>query len=118
MCPETRRDGLLATGSLWRVEVVRFTDEYELAAGIYDMATAELRARDERQGQPLQRWMAVDEGEVAAAVSTWGRPDDRRELIIALRHEGLFDTPHAARHDARALGVSRATIYADLKETQ
>jgi GNAT superfamily N-acetyltransferase len=59
------------------VEVVRFTDEYELAAGVYDMAAAELRARDERHGQPLQRWMAVDEGEVAAAVSTWWRPDDR-----------------------------------------
>jgi len=59
------------------VEVLKFTDQYELAAGVYDMAAADLRARDERQGQPLQRWMAVHEGEAVAAVSTWWRPDDR-----------------------------------------
>jgi GNAT superfamily N-acetyltransferase len=64
------------------VEIVRFTDEYELAAGVYDMAAAELRARDERQGQPLQRWLAVSDGEAAAAVSTWWRPDDRTFLYF------------------------------------
>lgn len=68
--------------SLVRVEVVQFTDQYELAAGVYAMAATELRARDERQGQPLQRWMAVDEGEAVAAVSTWWRPDDRTFLYF------------------------------------
>lgn len=81
-CPVTSRDGLPAAGSLWRVEIVRFTDEYELAAGVYDMAAAELRARDERQRQPLQRWLAVSDGEAAAAVSTWWRPDDRTFLYF------------------------------------
>ncbi|MEN8238016.1 MAG: GNAT family N-acetyltransferase [Actinomycetota bacterium] len=64
------------------MEVVRFTDQYELAAGVYDVAAAELRARDERQSQPLQRWIAVHEGEVVAAVSTWRRPDDRTFLYF------------------------------------
>jgi GNAT superfamily N-acetyltransferase len=84
-CPlscNSRRDGLSATGSLRRVEIVRFTDEYGLAAGVYDMAAAELRARDERQGQPLQRWLAVADGEASAAVSTWWRPDDRTFLYF------------------------------------
>jgi GNAT superfamily N-acetyltransferase len=82
VCPEIRPDGLPVPGSLWRVEVVRFTDEYELAAGVYHMAAADLRAGDERQGQPLQRWLAVRDGEAAAAVSTWRRPDDRTFLYF------------------------------------
>ena len=61
---------------------MRFTDEYELAAAVYDMAAAELRARDERQDQPLQRWMAVSDGEAVAAVTTWWRPDDRTFLYF------------------------------------
>ena len=39
----------------------------------------------------------------------------RRELVGVLHDKGLFDTRHAAEHAARSLGVSRATIYADLK---
>lgn len=81
-CPVARRDGRPAAGSLWWVEIVRFTDEYELAAAVYDMAAAELRARDERQAQPSQRWLAVSDGEAAAAVSTWWRPDDRTFLYF------------------------------------
>jgi GNAT superfamily N-acetyltransferase len=46
------------------------------------MAAADLRAGDERQGQPLQRWLAVRDGEAAAAVSTWRRPDDRTFLYF------------------------------------
>ncbi|HUP16922.1 MAG TPA: GNAT family N-acetyltransferase [Acidimicrobiia bacterium] len=64
------------------MEVVRFTDQYELVAGVYDVAATELRVRDERQGQPLQRWMAVRKGEAVAAVSTWWRPDDRTFLYF------------------------------------
>lgn len=75
-----RPDVLQEIGSLWRMEVVRFTDQYEAAARLYGVAAAELRARDERQGQPLQRWLAVRDGEAAAAVSTWWRPDDRTFL--------------------------------------
>jgi len=82
VCPVACRDGLAAAGSLWRVEIVRFTDEYELAAGVYGMAVAELRARDERQGQALRRWLAVRDGEAGAAVSAWWRPDDRTFLYF------------------------------------
>jgi predicted transcriptional regulator YheO len=39
----------------------------------------------------------------------------RRELVGEMHHMGLFETRHAAEHAARALGVSRATVYADLK---
>jgi len=41
--------------------------------------------------------------------------EQRRELISLLYDTGLFETRHAAQHAARALGVSRATVYADLK---
>ncbi len=70
------------SGSLERVEILRFSDQYELVAGVYGMAAAELRARDERQGQPLQRWMAVRDSEAVVAVSTWWRPDDRTFLYF------------------------------------
>ena len=73
---------MYVTVSLPRVKVVRFRDQYELAAGVYDVAAAELRALDERQGQPLQRWIAVHQGEAVAAVSTWRRPDDRTFLYF------------------------------------
>ncbi len=72
------------------MEVLRFNDEYELAAGLYDMTVAELRARDERQGQQLQRWMAVREGEAVAAVSTWWRPDDRTFLYFVGSDRGAY----------------------------
>ena len=42
----------------------------------------------------------------------------RRELIQTLDEHGLFSTRGAADHAARALGVSRATIYSLLKEAR
>lgn len=65
------------------VEIVRFTDQYELAADLYEMGAAELRARDGCQGQPVRRWMAIDGGKAAAAVSLWDRPDRRTFLYFA-----------------------------------
>lgn len=67
------------------MEIVRFTDQYELAAVVYDTSPADLRARDEKQCQPPQRWMALHDGEAVAAVSTWWRPDDRSFLYFAGR---------------------------------
>ncbi|MGH8936700.1 MAG: hypothetical protein ACRDXD_10655, partial [Acidimicrobiia bacterium] len=64
------------------MEVVRFTDQYELAALVYDMSPDELRERDERQAQVLQRWVALTDGETVGAVSTWLRPDDRMFLYF------------------------------------
>jgi len=43
---------------------------------------------------------------------------DRRRLIAALDAEGLFAVRRAADLVAGALGVSRATVYAQLKETR
>lgn len=42
-------------------------------------------------------------------------PDDRRGLLRALRARGVFDRPKAAIAVAAALGVSRATIYQDMR---
>ena len=72
------------------MEVVRFKDEYELAAELYDMSPAELRGRDERQGQPLQRWIAVSEGVAVGAVATWSRPDNRTFLYFAGRDRTAY----------------------------
>jgi predicted transcriptional regulator YheO len=38
----------------------------------------------------------------------------RREVIRALDARGIFKLPHAAHKVAEHLGVSRATVYADL----
>ena len=67
------------------MEVIRFNDEYELAAGLYDVEAAELRERDSRQGQPLQRWLALEAGTGVGAVVTWLRPDDRMFLMFEVR---------------------------------
>ncbi|HPS68302.1 MAG TPA: PAS domain-containing protein [Holophaga sp.] len=42
--------------------------------------------------------------------------EDRLALLEILHDKGLFSTRQAASHAAAALGVSRATIYAMLKE--
>jgi D-arginine utilization repressor len=43
---------------------------------------------------------------------------DRLLLVTCLDEQGLFATRRAADHAARALGTSRATVYALLKETR
>jgi predicted transcriptional regulator YheO len=42
--------------------------------------------------------------------------DDRLQLVRLLNDQGLFSTRQAANHVSLALGVSRATVYALLKE--
>ncbi|HWQ08728.1 MAG TPA: PAS domain-containing protein [Holophaga sp.] len=42
--------------------------------------------------------------------------EDRLALVRAVNDKGLFSTRQAAHHVALALGVSRATVYALLKE--
>jgi predicted transcriptional regulator YheO len=44
--------------------------------------------------------------------------EQRRALILLMDERGLFATRHAAAHAARALGVSRTTVYALLKEAR
>ncbi|MGH2761636.1 MAG: helix-turn-helix transcriptional regulator [Thermoleophilaceae bacterium] len=43
---------------------------------------------------------------------------ERLELVRRLDEEGLFATRHAAEHAARSLGVSRASVYALLREVR
>ena len=46
-------------------------------------------------------------------------PRDRRLALVGrLDAQGLFETRNAAQHAATALGVSRATVYALLKESR
>jgi predicted transcriptional regulator YheO len=44
--------------------------------------------------------------------------EQRLDLVRALDERGLFSTRNAAAHAGRALGVSRTTIYALLKEAR
>jgi D-arginine utilization repressor len=44
--------------------------------------------------------------------------EERLELVRGLDGRGLFSTRNAALHAARALGVSRTTVYALLKEAR
>ena len=67
------------------MEVTRFTDQYDMIAEVYGTTAAELRARDSRQTQPVQRWVAIRDGAVVAAVSTRWRPDDRTFLSFTGR---------------------------------
>lgn len=63
-----------------RPGVVRFTDQYQMAAGLYDASPDELRRRDQGQTRPPRRWLAIRDDEAISAVSTWLRPDDRMFL--------------------------------------
>ncbi|MDP8957901.1 MAG: GNAT family N-acetyltransferase [Actinomycetota bacterium] len=65
------------------MRVEEFSDQYELAASAYGLSPDELRDRDDLQAQPLQRWLAIVNGTVAGAVSTWLRPDRRNFLMFA-----------------------------------
>jgi D-arginine utilization repressor len=44
--------------------------------------------------------------------------EERLDLVRVLDERGLFSTRNAAAHAARALGVSRTTVYALLKEAR
>lgn len=64
--------------------------------------------------EPLHEFIAswrVNRGLVEGALS----PDSRRSLIAALADQNVFERPKTAEAVARAIGVSRATVYGDLK---
>ena len=44
--------------------------------------------------------------------------DEKRELILSLKDDGAFEEKNAATYVARALDVSRATVYNYLGELQ
>lgn len=93
------------------VQVVRFTDQYELVAPLYGLGANELRARDERQGQTLQRWFAVDDGTPVGAFLTWLRPDDRMFLMFRVTDPRAYNPLTDAAVDA--LGRSVSTMCDD-----
>lgn len=64
------------------MRVVRFTDEYELAAPLYGLSPADLRGRDVRHRSPLLRWLAVRDGAATAVATASVRPDDRTFLQV------------------------------------
>lgn len=72
------------------VEVLQFQHEYELVAPVYGVSPGELRARDDRQAQLLQRWVALDQGRAVGSVDTWLRPDDRMFLSFVGRKPAVW----------------------------
>ncbi len=65
------------------MQVVRFVDQYRLAAHLYGTSASELRARDAGRDRPTQRWLALDGGAPAGAVTAARRPDGRTFLVFA-----------------------------------
>ncbi|WP_299677621.1 PAS domain-containing protein [uncultured Roseobacter sp.] len=66
-------------------------------------------------------WVEDMHGHVASWCTTRGillkdlQPGDRQALLSELARQGTFERKRAAQSVARALGVSRATVYQDLK---
>ncbi|MFC4950837.1 helix-turn-helix transcriptional regulator [Pseudonocardia sp. GCM10023141] len=92
---------------------------------IAELATALLSARTERPAALFERdWreqltlrvqeLCRDRGVERSRLDRTAR----RDVIAVLDAEGLFAVRHAAELAAQALGVSRATVYALLKETR
>lgn len=67
------------------MEIITFTDQYELAAPAYNVTADELRSRDRRQDQPIQRWLATSGNAAVGAVRARLRPDDRAILSFVGR---------------------------------
>ena len=93
------------------VRVVSFNDQYELVAPLYGLNADDLRARDERQGQALQRWVAIDDGTPVGAFLTWLRPDDRMFLMFKVSDPRAYRPLSDVAVDA--LGRSVSTICDD-----
>lgn len=93
------------------MQVVRFRDQYDAVAPLYDVDEAQLRARDERQSQELRRWFAVESGAPIGAVVTWLRPDDRLFLMFRVTDVGAYGPLTEAA--AEALGRSVSTTCDD-----
>lgn len=93
--------------SVGEVRVLRFTDEHELAAGVYGLSPDELRERDERQGQRLQRRVAISDGEAVGAVTTWLRPHDRLFLYFVGRANAAYPSTPPSPDERRSLTTPR-----------
>ncbi len=98
-----------------------------LAAGRHDRPARALRRARSRTGRPElfdrdwreQILLVVDE-ECRSRSLRRDRltREQRLDLVRVLDERGLFATRNAAAHAGRALGVSRTTVYALLKEAR
>lgn len=93
------------------MRVERFTDEYSLLAPLYEMSADQLRDRDERSGQEVQRWYVVEGGLATAAATARLRPDDR--LFLVFRGNGVDAYGPLTEHVVGALGRSAFTTCED-----
>lgn len=80
------------------MDLMRFTEEYELAAPVYGLPAAELRVRDGPHGAPA-RWLAFDGEAAVAAVTASTRPDDRIFLQGVGDPAGIALLGRRASHD-------------------
>jgi len=93
--------------------------------GVIDLLSHFAAPAPERRAEPFDRdWheqiaLLVDDQCRARRVRRDRLTREQRLTLVRLIDErGLFSTRHAATHTARALGVSRTTIYALLKEAR
>lgn len=62
------------------MDVVPFTDQYSLAAAVFDTSEGELRRSYEDEAHPTRRWLAIRSGKAVGAVAARLRPDNRMVL--------------------------------------
>lgn len=97
------------------MQVARFTDQYAEVAPVYGTTVDELRARDERQSQVLQRWIAVEDDVVIGALVTWLRPDNRMFLMFRVTDPRVY----GPLTDAAGVALGRSvTTMCDDAETE
>jgi predicted transcriptional regulator YheO len=82
-------------------------------AGLDDVATAPVTVFSDNVGEVIRAVMAQEEQRLGRALRYDTRPA-RLEIVRALDSRGVFSLAQAASEVARYLGVSRATVYADL----
>ena len=96
------------------MEIVPFTDQYDVAAALYGRSPEELRSRD-AQADRVDRWMANRNGAAIAAVTTWQRPDDR-EFLHLVGDAGAFGPLGAAAGESLGRSVYAVVDVGKSKE--
>ncbi len=81
------------------VEVLSFTDQYQLAAPLYGLTSAGLAERDAGRPQPVRRWVVLRDGRPWGAVTAGVRPDRRTFLSFAVADASAYGPLVAAVAD-------------------
>ena len=87
----------------------RFVDQYDELAPLYGRSPAELRARDERNTHPTERWLAFGSEAVVGVAAASHRPDDR--TFLSFVGDPAAIGPLTA--DARATIGGRLCVHVD-----